>query len=111
MSPIYRSCFAIIIVLSGEIGFLLLANSVMGREKLPAEVAEPEFVVGILEVGALVAVIAVHSVRIDHKVEFLAGFMHCIQKLQGVLVVDIVVSSAVGEFQHNWFYRARDQSA
>ena len=76
----------------------------MEREKLPAEVFEPEFVVGILEMIALIAVIAVHTVWIDHEVEFLAGLMQCIQELECVLMVDIVVSGSVCEFQHYRFH-------
>ena len=80
-------------------------ESLENGQKLPAEVAEPEFVVGILEMIALIAVIAVHAVRVDHEVEFLAGFVHCIQKLECILMVDIVVSGSMRELQHYRFHR------
>ena len=80
-------------------------ESLENGQKLSAEVFEPEFVVGILEMIALIAVIAVHAVRIDHEVELLAGTMEDIQKLEGILMMDVVVSGAVGQFQHDWLNR------
>ena len=72
----------------------------MRCENLPAEVFEPEFVVGILEMITLIAVIAVHSVWVDHKIELLAGSVHCIKELEGILMVDIVITGAVCKLQH-----------
>ena len=66
---------------------------------------QPELVVGFEEVRALVAMVAMHAVRIDHEVELLAGAVEGIQKLESVLVVDVVVSGAVGQLQHDWFNR------
>ena len=72
------------------IGSVLLAASIFagnasllhGAEVLLRfEVFEPEFVVGVLEVIALISTVAVHSVRIDHKVELLAFLVESIKKL------------------------------
>ena len=41
---------------------------------------EPKLMVGIKEVVSLITTIAVHSVRIDHEVEFLACAVECIKK-------------------------------
>ena len=61
--------------------------------------------VGVEEVLALVAVVAVHAVRIYHEVKLLALLMNHIKKLEIVLMVDVVVSSAVSQFQHHRFRR------
>ena len=66
---------------------------------------QPELVVGFEEVVALVAIVAVHAVWIDHEVELLAFAVEGIQKLKGVLVVNVVVTGAVGQLQHDWFNR------
>ena len=60
------------------------------------QVLEPEGVVGVLEVGALVASVAVHSVWVDHKVEAFAVAVEGIQELEGVLVMNVVIAGAVG---------------
>ena len=65
------------------------------------EVFEPELTVGSIGVGALVAVIAVHTVRIDHEVELLASLVHRVNKLEGILVVDIVVTGTMSKFEHH----------
>ena len=70
-------------------------------DRLSAEVAEPEFVVCVLEMIALIAVIAVHSVRIDHEVELLASLMQGIQKLEGILMVYIVVTGTMSKLKHD----------
>ena len=57
--------------------------------------AEPEFAVGVQEVGALVAAVAVHSVWVDHEVEAFAVAVEGVQELEGVLVVDVVVAGRV----------------
>ena len=44
---------------------------------------------------ALVAVVAVHAVGVDHEVEVLSRLVQGIQKLEGVLVVDVVVAGRV----------------
>ena len=64
---------------------------------------QPELVVGLEEVVALVAVIAVHAVRVDHEVELLAFAVKGIQKLESVLVVNVVVTGTVSQFQHHRF--------
>ena len=60
------------------------------------QVLKPKGVVGVLEVGALVAAVAVHSVWVDHKVEAFAVAVEGVQELEGVLVMDVVVAGAVG---------------
>ena len=72
-------------------------------KRLAAEVAEPEFVVGILEMLALIAPVAVHSVRIDHKVELPAGLVHSIKELESVLMMHIIVTCTVGQLEHYRF--------
>lgn len=60
------------------------------------QVVEPEGVVGVLEMGALIAAVAVHSVWVDHKVEAFAVAVEGVQELEGVLVMDVVIAGAVG---------------
>ena len=67
---------------------------------LRQKVTEPEFAVGVLEVGALVATIAVHSVRIDHEVELLSFLLESINQEKSVLMVHVVVSCSVSDLQH-----------
>ena len=57
--------------------------------------------VGIEEVLALVAVVAVHAVRINHEVKLLALLMHHVKKLESVLMVDVVVACSMSEFEHH----------
>ena len=68
---------------------------------LPFQVMQPEGAVLGKEVGPLVASVAVHSVRVDHEIETLAGFLEGIDELKGVLEMDVVISGTVGEFQHD----------
>lgn len=74
------------------------------------QILEPEGVVCVLEVGALVAAVAVHSVWVDHKVEAFAVAVEGVQELEGVLVVDVVVAGAVGQFEHYWNDRFLDSA-
>ena len=67
-----------------------------GIKLLVFQVLEPEGVVGVLEVGALVAAVAVHAVWVDHEVKAFAVAVEGVQELEGVLVVDVVVAGAVG---------------
>ena len=53
---------------------------------------EPEGVVGVLEVGALVAV---HAVWVDHEVKAFAVAVKGVYGQKGVLVVDVVVAGRV----------------
>ena len=69
-------------------------NSFFGL--LPFQVFQPESIVGILVVEALVAAVAVHAVGIDHEVEVRTDPMEGVDELQGVLVVDVVVAGAMG---------------
>ena len=80
-----------------EEAYLCIELQILLRE----EMTEPEFAVGILEVGALVATVAVHSVRVDHEVELFACFLEGVDEEEGVLVVYVVVTCAVGDFQHD----------
>ena len=72
---------------------------------LSKEVFLPEGVVCVEEVVALITIVAMHAVRVDHEVELLAGTMEDIQKLEGILMMDVVVSGAVSQLQHYWFNR------
>ena len=72
---------------------------------LTEEVLLPEGVVGFEEVVSLVAIVAMHAVRVDHEVELLAFAVEGIKELEGVLVMDVVVTGAVGQFQHDWLNR------
>lgn len=60
------------------------------------KILEPELPVGLEEMGALISIIAVHTVRVDHEIELLAFAMKDIEELKCVLVVDVVVAGAVG---------------
>ena len=86
---------------------LLFNNLRLTFKKVP----EPEVVVGLLEVGALVAAVAVEAVWVDHEVELLAGFVESVEELEGILVVDIVITCAMGQFQHDRFDRLPRRSA
>lgn len=66
---------------------------------------EPELVVGVEEVVALVAVIAMHAVWVDHEVKLLALLVHHIKKLKSVLMVHVIVTCTVSEFEHDWLDR------
>ena len=57
--------------------------------------------VGIEEVLALVAVVAMHAVRIYHEVELLAFLVHHIKKLESVLMVDVIIACSMSEFEHH----------
>ena len=50
--------------------------------------------------GALVAAVAVEAVGVEHQFEVLAGFLEGVNQEQSVLIVDIVVTGAVGEAEH-----------
>ena len=53
--------------------------------QLPAkQIFLPEFMVGLHEMTALIAAIAVHAVRINHVLEFLSGFLQRVNKKQSV---------------------------
>ena len=69
---------------------------------LSKEVFLPEGVVCVEEMVALITIVAMHAVRVDHEVELLAGAVEGIQELERILVVDVVVSGAVGQLQHYW---------
>ena len=71
------------------------------------KVFEPELAVGGVEVGALVTAVAVHAVRVDHEIELLTGLVHSVKELECVLVVNIVVTCTVSQFQHDWLYPTR----
>lgn len=72
------------------------------------KILEPELPVGLEEMGALISIIAVHTVRVDHEIELLSFPVEGIEELKGILVVDIVVAGAVGQFEHDRFYRFLD---
>ena len=62
---------------------------------------QPEGAVFGKEVGSLVAAVAVHAVRVDHEIETLSGLLEGVNELEGILEMDVVVTGAVGEFQHD----------
>lgn len=47
------------------------------------------------------AAVAVHSVRVYHEVELLAGLLKGIDELEGVLEMHIVIAGTMGELQHD----------
>lgn len=49
----------------------------------------------------MVAAVAVHAVRINHQLEFLAGFLEGVHQLEGALEMDIVITCAVGNLEHH----------
>ena len=49
--------------------------------------------VGVEKVLALIAVVAVHAVRIDHEIELLAFLVHHIKQLKCVLMVQEIATS------------------
>ena len=56
---------------------------------------EPEGFVGVLEVGALVAAVAVHAVWVDPEVKAFVVAVKGVQEQKGVLVVDVIVAGRV----------------
>ena len=66
------------------------------------QVLKPEGAICFIKVVALVAVVAMHTVRIDHELEVLALAVQCIKKLEGVLVVHVVVTCSVSQLEHDW---------
>ena len=69
----------------------------------PAQVMQPEIVVGFEKMFPLVAAIAVHTVWVDHEFELLPVLLQLIDKLHGTLEMDIIVTSAVSKLEHNRF--------
>ena len=65
------------------------------------KVFQPEGVVGLKEVVALIAAVTMHAVRVDHELEFLTCAMKGIQELECILVMNIVIACAMGQFQHD----------
>jgi len=61
------------------------------------QILEPEVLVGRVEVGALIAAVAVHAVRIDHEFEIGPLTLQGVYELQGILEVHVVVSGSVGD--------------
>ena len=54
---------------------------------------------------ALIAIVAMHAIWVDHEVELLAFAVEGIKELESVLVMDVVVTGAMGKFQHDWLNR------
>ena len=59
--------------------------------------------VGLSEVIALIAGVAVHTVWVDHEIEVLAGTMHCVEELESVLMMNIIVTRSMSQLEHNRF--------
>lgn len=51
--------------------------------------------------SALIAAVAMHSVRIDHELELLALLLQLVDQLKGILEMNIVVTGAVSELEHD----------
>ena len=49
----------------------------------------------------LVAAISVHAIGIDHEFELLSVFMEDVNKLEGVLEMDIIIPGSVGNLEHD----------
>ena len=69
------------------------------------QVFEPEVTICFFEVSSLIAVIAVHSVRVYHEIELLSGTMQLIKKLESVLVMNIVIACAMGQLKHHRLHK------
>ena len=65
----------------------------------PEQPFRPECGFGRLVVFALIAAVTVHAVRVEHHLELVAGLLQGVHEQQGVLVMNIVISRAVGEAQ------------
>ena len=69
------------------------------------EVAEPELAVRVEEVFSLIASVAMHTVRIYHEIEFLAGFLEGINQQKSILMMYIVITCSVSDLEHDRFNR------
>ena len=69
------------------------------------KVAEPELAVRVEEVFSLIASIAMHTVRIDHEIEFLAGFLEGINQQKSILMMNIIITGSVRDLEHDRFNR------
>ena len=69
------------------------------------EVAEPELAVRVEEVFSLIASVAMHTVRIYHEIEFLAGFLEGINQQKSILMMYIVITCSVSDLEHHRFNR------
>ena len=47
--------------------------------------------------ASLIATIAMHPVRIDHEIELLTFFMKGIYELEGVLMVNVIITRSVSD--------------
>ena len=68
---------------------------------------EPEFLVGVVEMFALIATVTMHAVRIDHQFHLLAFALDLVQELKGILMMDIVVTCTMSKFEHHWLHCRR----
>ena len=50
----------------------------------------------------MVAAISVHAIGIDHEFELLSVFMEDVNKLEGVLEMDIIIPGSVGNLEHDF---------
>ena len=60
---------------------------------------------------SLIASVTMHSVRIDHEIELLALTMKLIQQLNGILMVNIIITGTMSQLQHDGIFSAWSASA
>ena len=81
------------------VGPEVLLQSPRHPVRSPEQPFRPECGFGRLVVFALIAAVTVHAVRVEHHLELVAGLLQGVHEQQGVLVMDVVISRAVGEAQ------------
>ena len=64
----------------------------MSQQRFP-----PEGIYCLIGMCTLVATVTMHTGRVDHELKLLAGLLQSINKLDGVLEVDIIVARAVSQ--------------
>ena len=57
--------------------------------------------VGIEKMAALITMIAMHTVRVDHKVKLLTLLVQCIQKQKSILMMHIVITCTMSQLEHD----------
>ena len=65
------------------------------------KISEPELAVRVEEVFSLIASIAMHTVRIYHEIEFLAGFLKSIDQQKSILMMYIIITCSMGDLEHH----------
>ena len=78
---------------------ILLSQEALGGI-LSEEPAVPEDQVGVGGMNGLIASVSVVSAGVNHQLELLVGLLEGVDELEGVLHVDIVIGSSVGDAEH-----------